>query len=117
MKEFFIRANSFAAPFFSDTWDEYVQAETAEAALTKFAKECSHPAGLYSANAYDSADDFHKGKKSLAQWLCNHEAEKQRLTKSLGSYSYLGHEPGRFEINGELHIAEKPKEGKVVATP
>ena len=113
-REYFIRANSFAAPFFSDDSSEYVTAATPEEALKTFAKEYAHPCGLYAAVCYDSADAYHKGKEPLARWLCNHEQEKQRITKGMGSYSMLGHAPGRFEINGELHEVKNPKEGGLV---
>lgn len=114
MREFFIFANSFAAPFFSDTSDKFVTAETAAEALEKFAADYKHPAGLYAAVAYESADAFHKGGESLAKWLCNHEIEKERLTANLGSFSYRGDGPGHFEINGVAHVIKNPKQGRVV---
>lgn len=113
--EYFICANSFAAPFFSDDSTDYVDAPSPKLALEKFASEYDHPAGLYAAVCYDSADAFHKGREPLAKWLCNHEIEKTRLTKDLGSYSYRGDGPGRFEIDGVLHTVENPKAGRVIA--
>lgn len=71
MTEYFIVANSFAAPFVSDTSNTYVTADTPEDALYDFAEDYGHPFGLYSANAYASADDFHKGKEPLARWRSN----------------------------------------------
>ncbi len=113
MREYFIVANSFAAPFFSDQSTDYVKAATPEDALKAFASDYKHPCGLYAAVVYESADAYHKNKSYLSRWLCNHEIEKQRLTKNLGGYSCLGHEPGKFEINGELHTVKNPKQGRV----
>lgn len=114
MTEFFIYANSFAAPFFSDTDTVYQEGESAADALERFAAAYKHPAGLYAAIAYESADAYHKGAKPLATWLCNHEQAKQRLTDRPGGYSYMGHGPGDFEIDGERHLVENPKAGSVV---
>lgn len=105
MKEYFIYAQSFAAPFFSDSSTDFVKAETPNEALEIFAKEYRHPTGLYSAGFFESSDDYHKGKSPIARWLCNHEIEKQKLTGD-GSYSYRGNAPGDFEINGKRHIVE-----------
>lgn len=112
--EFYVKANTFAAPFFSDTLDGFIEADSADEALIRFVADCDHPAGVYSAVAYDSADAERKGEKHLAQWLCNHEIEKQRLTNDLGAYSYLGHGPGKFDIDGKRHEIESPKSGRVV---
>src|ERR1044072_4686078 len=88
MPEYFVVANSFAAPFVSDKWEQFVEGETTEAALGAFAASCGHPAGLYAAEIYADANSYHKRDQPLARWLCNHEAKKQELTKDLGSYSY-----------------------------
>ena len=69
MKEYFIRANSFSAPFCSDTSNHYIKAETPREALNKFALEYKHPAGLYSANLYNNADDMHKGKDPIIKFV------------------------------------------------
>jgi hypothetical protein len=114
MSEYFVVANSFAAPFVSNKWEQFVQGETPEAALTAFAENPRHPYGLYSAELYADANAYHKRDAPLARWLCNHEAEKQRLTKDLGGYSYLGHGPGEFEIDGVRHKVEDPKGGALV---
>lgn len=114
MSEWFIYAKSFAAPFVSDDSTDYEEAESAEQALTQFAARYTHPAGLYAATAFTSADAYHKGDKPVALWLCNHEREKQRLTKDLHGYSYYGSAPGEFEINGEKHHIDNPMSGSVV---
>lgn len=118
MNEFFIVATSFAAPFISETTEHYIKAESPEAALEQLAAtyaETVIKTGLYSATAYASHRDYHERKDPRAQWLCNHEIEKQRLTAG-GGFSYLGHAPGDFEINGERHKVENPKQGRVVKT-
>ncbi|GAI60503.1 unnamed protein product [marine sediment metagenome] len=84
MKEYFVVANSFATPFFSDINEEYAKGNNPEDAMQRFVKKYSHPCGLYSAALFANADAFHKGKKSLCKYLCNLELEKQRLTKGLG---------------------------------
>ena len=43
MKEYFIRANSFAAPFFSDSSSAFEKAETVEDALNNFARKYKNP--------------------------------------------------------------------------
>lgn len=115
MAEYFVVANSFAAPFVSDKWETFAKGETPEDALTAFATDCEHPAGLYSAALYADANAYHKNEKPLARWLCNHEAEMQAITKDKGSYSYLGHGPGDFEIDGERYHVDDPKGGRLVA--
>jgi hypothetical protein len=112
--EYFILANSFAAPFVSDQSISYIEADTPADALTTFATKYAHPAGLFSAACYESADDYHKSLSPLAMWLCNHEIERSRLTANLGCFSYLGHAPGKFEIDGKLHEVENPKAGRVI---
>lgn len=115
MAEFFIRAESFAAPFVSDSSTRFVEAATPEAALELFAGAYRHPAGLYAADAYESADAYHKGAGPLARWLCNHEQAKRHATRGKPSYSYLGHAPGSFEIDGEPVMVPDPKGGSVVS--
>jgi hypothetical protein len=115
MPEFFVLTNSFAAPMFSDTDSQYVEAADPALALERAAATYGHPAGLYSAACYASADAYHKGAPPLAEWLCNHEQEKQRRTAGQGSYSYFGHGPGDFEVNGEHVVVADPKGGSVSA--
>lgn len=115
MPEFFITARSFAAPFVSDESESYVEAETPEEALARFAIDYSHPCGLYAAEAWPSADDYHKGGKHLAQWLSNHERAKQKVTEGQSGYNYLGNGPGEFEINGAKVTVENPRDGSVMS--
>jgi hypothetical protein len=70
-REYFIVANSFAAPFFSDTSESFVKAHSAPEALEKFAAEYNHPCGLYAADAFKSADAYHKGHAPLSRWRSN----------------------------------------------
>lgn len=114
MSEFYIETHSFAAPFFSDHDFRYVEAESAAKALEICAAEYKHPAGLYSADAYSSADAMNKGEKPLATWLCNHEIARAELTDGLVCYSYFGIVPGEFKINGKLHVIADPKGGRVM---
>lgn len=71
MTEYFIIANSFAAPFFSDTSNGYVLADTPQNALLKFIKKYKHPAGLFAAIVFNNADDYHKNKPHLVRWMSN----------------------------------------------
>ncbi len=75
MNEYFIVANSFAAPFFSDQSTHFIAADSAEDALDKFILTYKHPLGLYSAAAYFDANDFHKGFSPMASYL-SPKAEK-----------------------------------------
>jgi len=114
MREFFITARSFAAPFFSDTSEGFIEGDSPADSLERWAKTYSHPCGLYAAGCYENADAFHKGSKPLAQWLSNHARAVQRATTGKSSYSYFSHGPGKFEINRELHKIADPKSGSVV---
>ena len=114
MKEFYIETRSFAAPFFSDEDYFYIKAKTPVGALKKCVKQYTHPCGLYAALAFGSADDEKRGKEPLARWLCNHEIEKMRLTKKTDGYSYFGHGPGDFEIDGYRVKVDNPKDGRVI---
>lgn len=114
MSEFFITARSFAAPFFSDESEKYVEAADARSALEQYAGTYSHGAGLYAAEAWASADDYHKGREPLARWLSNHARELARITEPLHGYSMLGHGPGDVEINGKRHKIADPQGGSIV---
>lgn len=81
MKEYFIVANSFAAPFFSDTSTHFYHADSPEEALERFSKKYSHPAGLYAASAFKSSDDYHKNKNPLCRWLSNKARQHWALEK------------------------------------
>lgn len=109
MAEFYIEANSFAAPFMSDQSHAYIEADTAGAALTQFAADYAHPCGLYAAVAYTSADARNKGEKPLACWLSN---QAQRLEGVTGMVRMDG--PGKGEIDGEAITIDNPKEGSLV---
>jgi hypothetical protein len=75
MREYFIRANSFAAPFFSDTSEEFVKAPSAQKALDYFVANYKHPCGLYAARAYASADLYHKNPQDFIAEYLSQEAE------------------------------------------
>lgn len=76
MKEYFVVANSNAAPFFSDESTHYVSADSPESALGKFMVSYTHPCGLYSANVYANADAYHKHTEPLAIYR-SPKAQKQ----------------------------------------
>lgn len=111
MKEYFIFANSFAAPFFSDSSTHFETAPDPVTALEKFAKNYSHPCGLYSAACYGSSDDYHKNKKPLAMWNSNHVKAIEANRPKGGGYSYRGDGPGKFEIDGKQIEVADPKRG------
>lgn len=115
--EYFIKAQSFAAPFCSDESQGFISADSPADALEVFARKYSHPCGLYSAFCYKDANAEAKGHKPLAKWLCNYEAEKQRLTHNLGSYSFLHSQDkkGEFmEVDGKRTYIKNPRAGSVV---
>lgn len=114
MAEFYIEANSFAAPFFSDQSFRYVEAETPAEALEKFAAEYNHPCGLYAAVAYSSADASKKGEKPLARWLSNQARYLQEVYARPGAVMIRMDEPGKGEIDGKPVEIENPKQGAVV---
>jgi hypothetical protein len=116
MPEFFIVANSFAAPFMSDTSEHWISAASASHALRTLVEEYSHPFGLYAAVCYKDANAHSKNAKPLARWLCNHEIALRKLTADLGGHTYRGNAPGDFEINGKRHVIKNPKEGEVFVT-
>ena len=109
MTEYFIVANSFAAPFVSDTSESFQKAESPKEALELFAKRYKHPCGLYAANCYKSANDYHKNKKPLAKWLSNEAKFMRGKTGSMFSPM-----TGKIRINGIMHNIDNPKEGCVV---
>jgi len=70
MNEYFIVANSFAAPFVSDTSRRWQRGENPSEALLIFVKEYMHPCGLFSAHLYKDANAESKGEQPLAKWYC-----------------------------------------------
>lgn len=69
MHEYFIVANSNAAPFVSDTTTHFILAEDPAKAIGGLIAEYTHPMGLYAANVYQDANDYHKNKEPLLQYL------------------------------------------------
>lgn len=109
MSEYFIVANSFTAPFFSDTSTSYQEAETPEQALKIFAQNYKHPTGLYAAVAYKNADAYHKGEEVLAKWMCN---EAKFMVGKTG----LIKKPttGKIVVDEIVYNIDNPKEGSVI---
>jgi hypothetical protein len=110
--EYFIVANSFAAPFVSDQSTAFRTARTPAGALLDFAATYRHPTGLYAAAAYRSADAYHKREPPLARWLSNQAKAMERRTES--SFRHDGDEPGSLTIDGKSHAVDDPKAGAIV---
>ena len=79
-REFFVVANSGAAPFFSDTTKGFVGGLTAVLALEAFKEEYSHPCGLYSAGIWLDANAYEKETEPLATYL-SEKAKKAELLR------------------------------------
>jgi hypothetical protein len=107
MAEYFIAARSFAAPFVSDESTGFAEAATPVAALEQFAARYTHPCGLYAAEAYESAEAYHKGRKAVAQWLSNHA---RRIVERQPTM-VLSHGPGKMELDGKATEVKDPKGG------
>lgn len=69
MREFFVVANSKAAPFFSDTSKTFVDGHTPKQVLEAFRERYSHPCGLYSVGVWKDANAYQKDEKPLARYL------------------------------------------------
>jgi len=110
IREFFIIANSFAAPFFSDTSKKFIKGETPELALLSFVKGYSHPCNLYSAELYVDANAYYKGKGFLIRWLSNHAIFLQDKVGRIRDIM-----PGEIEIDGKIHVIKNPKDGRIVS--
>lgn len=109
-KEYFIVANSFAAPFFSDNSQKFQKANSPEKALEIYAKNYKHPCGLYAAVVYKDANAYHKGKKPLAKWLSNEAKYMEGKTGSIFKPCL-----GKVRINGIMHNIDNPQQGSLVA--
>lgn len=114
MTEFFVYAESFAAPFASDESTHFVQGATATDALTKFAESYRHRAGLYAAALFVDANAFHKGEKPLAIWLSNRARDLKRATEGLSGYSMISTGIDSFEIDGKRYVVRDSRLGSVV---
>lgn len=114
MREYFIVANSFAAPFCSDQSHSYQKGSTPESAMMMFAAEYSHPCGLYSAQLFESADAYHKNKPFLCEWHSNRVIAEKKATAGKGAYTFYGESASRFSVDGVWHDVENPKGGRVI---
>lgn len=110
MKEYFVKGNSFAAPFVSDTLKGFIKGNTPKEALTKFIDKCTHPCGVYSANIYASANHYEKGKKPLSRYLCNLALK----IKEIDGTFLLNKGNGVIEIDHIEYTVEKWNEGKII---
>lgn len=111
MPEFFISATTFAAPFVSDRIDTYEDAATPQEAVLTVVERHRDGIGIYAANAFASADAYHKKQSPLAQWRCNRERLIRNAIDAYGAISVASDWSDRVEINGELHTIDGPKEG------
>jgi len=114
MTEYFIVANSKAAPFFSDTSTHFVTASNPTVALKQFKETYKHSCGLYAAVLFANSDAYHKSQKPIAKWVCNFELEKQKVTKDLGCYLYMGIDKNTFEVNNVKYTIKNPDGGETI---
>lgn len=114
MPEYFVFTNSFAAPFFSDSSTKYVEGDTPQEAMAKAVKDYKHPAGLFAAALYESADAYHKGQKPMIKWLSNKAQVVVRFESDGQSHSFYSNEDDTIRIDGVRHQIADPKSGSVV---
>lgn len=112
MKEFFVFASSFAAPWASDETKAYVAGESGLDALRSFVKKYKHPAGLYFAAVYEYGDDYLKEHDPLARWRSNWLIQTKDASKDLGGYAFKKTSDVSFEINGKRFLVHDPKGGR-----
>jgi hypothetical protein len=110
--DYFVHAATFAAPFMSETITRYVVADTPQAAIEQLVGEYREGVGIYAADAYATADDYHRARTALARWRSN-KALKISEAATPGSTVYSGAE-GAVEINDELHRIDDPRGGRFV---
>jgi len=108
-KEYFVVANSFAAPFFSDREEEYVKGNNPKEAMEKFIKKYNHPCGLYAAILYVNADAYHKDGKILVRYLSNEAFFMQKK----GGTSIYKDRTGHVEIDGVWYDIPNPTGGSI----
>lgn len=113
MSEYFVVANSFAAPFFSVTSQGFVEGETPKKALRAFAANYDRPRGLYAAMLYASADAYHKGAEPLVKWMSNHAKALEAAKAGKDACSIFCHKPGKFEVDGVGHVVVDPCGGSI----
>lgn len=112
--KYFIDANSFGAPFFSDGLSKFVEGKDAEDAMNNFIKDYKHPAGLYSANLYEDANAFHEGHEPLLKYRSNKQLRIEELTADKKSgYSILTG-TDFVEIDNIRYTVDNPKEGRII---
>lgn len=89
MKTYQWKANSNAAPFFSDPSEGFIDAEGPMEALKKVVADYTHPCGLYAATILEASPDNHV----LARYLSNRAATQAKapngMTKWEGDTLYV----------------------------
>lgn len=113
--EYFIVANSFAAPFCSDTSEHYIEATSPVDALNALERNYKHPAGLYAAAVYSSHKAYTQGEKPLARYESNQLHAINEATRGLSTYSIRTTSSNTFEADGVEHQVQNPKQGQVYA--
>lgn len=113
MAEFFVKAQTFAAPFCSDELVRYIPGEDPVEAVEAWVESRPHPCGIYYAAVYANADDMHRGRKPLCEWKSNYQRAREEATKGKGCYISRGLGENAFEIDGEKFWVECPREGAV----
>lgn len=101
----FVVARTFAAPFVSETIERYVEGEP-RAAIGALVAQHRDGVGIYAAEAYATADDYHRRGKPKARWWSN----KALAVKDAGSI--YGRGPGVVEIDGKAVVIDDPKGGR-----
>jgi len=111
MKEYFIIANTFAAPFVSETIETFTKGKDAKDAMKNFID--GHKNEIYSARGYKNADAFYKKEKPVVNYDCNKLLLLNSLTKDKSTYSYLSHSDKEFELDDVIYKVEEPREGVI----
>lgn len=105
---FFIVGHTFAAPFVSEEFTKYSEAESAGDALTELAEQMRDHIGLFAGAAYANADAYHKGQDPIASWRSNKALALE------GASSVYSEGPGKAEIDGKATTIEDPKGGRLI---
>lgn len=116
MPEYYITGRTPAAPFVSEEFDIYEQAQTPQAALLAVVDR--DPGRVYAAEAWASHRAYKSVKvEPLARWICNKERVLQEMSEGKSGYSvYTDRDKkGMFvEVDNERRYVPNPFEGALV---
>jgi hypothetical protein len=90
-REYFVAANSFAAPVVSVTSTQHIVASGPLEALERFIADYRNPAALFAASVYESADAYHKAAEPLGRWMSNAAARRSGKPAE-GRFELIRHE-------------------------